>query len=160
MEAMLLERTLIEGKPALPIVGRLAAILEDELDKPASRDKFWNDARRGLGKLRRLNQRNIVCWPSGFRSRCRSWGLEDLVSKRANRSYRAGRWKDWIAVCVKFSKIDHGVRPSHPLGACALPALVSLTGNAQLSITAAAVQLVNRDQKRVCRPTLRKMLLH
>ena len=33
------------------IVGRLAGILEDELDSPASRDKFWHNARRKLGKL-------------------------------------------------------------------------------------------------------------
>jgi hypothetical protein len=59
LEAILCERTLIEGKPALRIVGRLAGILEDELDNPASRDQFWRDASRKLGKLRRLNQRDI-----------------------------------------------------------------------------------------------------
>ena len=48
----------IEGRPALRIIARLAGILEDELDNPASRDKFWCDARRKLGKLR-LNQRDI-----------------------------------------------------------------------------------------------------
>ena len=53
------ERTLIEGKPALRIIARLAAILEDEIDSPASRDKFWHDTRRKLGKLRRLDQRDI-----------------------------------------------------------------------------------------------------
>jgi len=55
----LCERTLIAGKPALRIIARLARILEDELDNPVSRDKFWCDARRKLGKLRRLNQRDI-----------------------------------------------------------------------------------------------------
>jgi hypothetical protein len=50
---------LIEGKPALRIIARLAKILEDELDNPASRDQFWCDACRKLGKLRRLNQRDI-----------------------------------------------------------------------------------------------------
>src|SRR6516164_3369878 len=59
LEAILCERTLIEGKPALRIIARLARILEDELDNPVSRDKFWCDARRKLGKLRRLNQRDI-----------------------------------------------------------------------------------------------------
>jgi hypothetical protein len=59
VESILLERTLIEGKPALRIIARLAKILEDELDNPASRDKFWHDARRKLGKLRRLDQRDI-----------------------------------------------------------------------------------------------------
>jgi hypothetical protein len=55
----LCERTLIEGKPGLRIIARLARILEDELDNPVSRDKFWCDARRKLGKLRRLNQHDI-----------------------------------------------------------------------------------------------------
>jgi len=59
LEATLCERRLIEGKPALRIVGRLAGILEDELDNPASRDQFWRDASRKLGKLRRLDQRDI-----------------------------------------------------------------------------------------------------
>jgi len=59
LEAILCERTLIEGKPALRIIARLAGILEDELDNPVSRDKFWCDAGRKLGKLRRLNQRDI-----------------------------------------------------------------------------------------------------
>ena len=49
----------IEGRPALRIIARLAGILEDELDNPTSRDKFWCDARRKLGKLRRLNQGDI-----------------------------------------------------------------------------------------------------
>ena len=59
VECILFERTLIEGKPALRFIARLAKILEDELDNPASRGKFWGDARRKLGKLRRLNQRDI-----------------------------------------------------------------------------------------------------
>ena len=59
LEAILCERTLIEGKPALRIVGRLARILEDELDDVAARDQFWRDARHKLGKLRRLDQRDI-----------------------------------------------------------------------------------------------------
>jgi len=58
LEAILCERRLIEGT-ALRIVGRLAGILEDELDNPASRDQFWRDASRKLGKLRRLDQRDI-----------------------------------------------------------------------------------------------------
>jgi hypothetical protein len=59
LEAILCERTLIEGKPALRIIARLASILEDEVDNPASRDKFWHDAGSKLGKLRRLDQRDI-----------------------------------------------------------------------------------------------------
>jgi hypothetical protein len=50
---------LIEGKPALRIIARLARILEEELENPASRDQFWRDASRKLGKLRRLDQRDI-----------------------------------------------------------------------------------------------------
>jgi len=59
LEAILCERTLIEGKPALRFIARLAKILENELDNPPSRDQFWRDASRKLGKLRRLNQRDI-----------------------------------------------------------------------------------------------------
>ena len=59
LEAILCERTLIEGKPALRIIARLARILEEELENPASCDQFWRDARRKLGKLRRLDQRDI-----------------------------------------------------------------------------------------------------
>ena len=54
------QRTLIEGKPALRFIARLAKILEKELDNPASRDQFWRDARRKLGKLRRLQPRDIA----------------------------------------------------------------------------------------------------
>jgi ATP-dependent DNA ligase len=35
--------------------------------------------------------------PDLFRAAC-SWGLEGLVSKRADRPYRAGRSKDWEKV--------------------------------------------------------------
>jgi hypothetical protein len=41
------------------IVGRLARILEDELDDVAARDQFWRDASRKLGKLRRLSATDI-----------------------------------------------------------------------------------------------------
>jgi hypothetical protein len=59
LEAILCERVLLEGRPQLRIVARLAGILEDEIDSPASGDQFWHDARRKLGKLRRLSQRDI-----------------------------------------------------------------------------------------------------
>jgi len=59
LEAILCERVLLEGCPELRIVGRLAGILEDEIDNPGSRDTFWHDARGKLGKLHRLSQRNI-----------------------------------------------------------------------------------------------------
>ena len=69
LEAILCERVLLEGRPQLSIVARLAGILEDEIDNPASRDTFWHDAQRKLGKLRRLNQRDI-------------WRIEILIAKR------------------------------------------------------------------------------
>jgi hypothetical protein len=59
LEAILCERVLLEGRPQLRIVRRLAGIFEDEIDDPASRDQFWYDARRKLGKLRRLSQSDI-----------------------------------------------------------------------------------------------------
>jgi hypothetical protein len=59
LEAIFSERVLLEGRPQLRIVRQLAAILEDQIDDPASRDKFWHDARRKLGKLSRLKQRDI-----------------------------------------------------------------------------------------------------
>jgi hypothetical protein len=59
IEAILLERVLLDGRPQLEIVGRLAAIDEDRTDEAAARDLFWRDARRTLGKLRRLSPRDI-----------------------------------------------------------------------------------------------------
>ena len=69
LEAILCERVLLEGRPQLRIVARLAGILEDEIDNPASRDLFWHDARRKLGKLRRLTQRDV-------------WAIEIMLAKR------------------------------------------------------------------------------
>jgi hypothetical protein len=69
LECILLERTLIEHRSALRIVARLAGILEDKVDNPASRDQFWHDARRKLGKLRRLSRSDI-------------WQIEALISAR------------------------------------------------------------------------------
>jgi hypothetical protein len=69
LEAILCERVLLEGRPQLRIVARLASILEDEIDNPASRDMFWHDARRKLGKLQRLSQSDI-------------WQIEALISAR------------------------------------------------------------------------------
>jgi hypothetical protein len=59
IEAILLERVLLDGRPQLEIVARLAAIDEDRTDEAAARDLFWRDARRKLGKLRRLSPRDI-----------------------------------------------------------------------------------------------------
>jgi hypothetical protein len=59
IEAILLERVLHDGRPQLEIVARLAAIDEGRTDEAAARDLFWRDARRNLGKLRRLSPRDI-----------------------------------------------------------------------------------------------------
>jgi|SRR6516165_2402316 hypothetical protein len=59
VEAILLERTLIEGRPQMRIVCRVAAINEDRTDEISERDYFWHQARRRLGKLQRLHQRDI-----------------------------------------------------------------------------------------------------
>jgi hypothetical protein len=69
LEAILCERVLLEGRPQLRIVARLAGILEDEIDNPASRNLFWHDARRKLGKFRRLTQRDV-------------WAIEIMLAKR------------------------------------------------------------------------------
>jgi hypothetical protein len=61
---------LLERKRALRIIGRLAAILEDEINTPASRDLFCHDGRRKLGKLRRLTQRDV-------------WAIEIMLAKRS-----------------------------------------------------------------------------
>jgi hypothetical protein len=73
LEPILCERVLLEGRPQLRIVARLAGILEDKIDNPASRDTFWHDARRKLGRLRRLDQRDI-------------WSIEIMLTKRIPRA--------------------------------------------------------------------------
>ena len=69
LECILCERVLLEGRPQLRIVGRLAGILEDEIDSVHARDLFWHQARKKLGKLRRLSQSDI-------------WQIEILISER------------------------------------------------------------------------------
>jgi hypothetical protein len=69
IEAILLERVLLDGRPQLEIVAPLATIDEDRTDEAAARDLFWRDARRKLGKLRRLSQRDI-------------WQIESLLAQR------------------------------------------------------------------------------
>jgi hypothetical protein len=69
IEAILLERVRLDGRPQLEIVARLAAIDEDRTDEAAARDLFWRDARRTLGKLRRLSPRDI-------------WQIEIMLAKR------------------------------------------------------------------------------
>lgn len=69
VQAILLERTLIEGRPQMPIVGRLARYIEDRQDEPAEREAFWSAAQRKLGKLSRLDQRD-------------RWQIETLLAAR------------------------------------------------------------------------------
>jgi hypothetical protein len=69
IEAILLKRVLLDGRPQFEIVARLAAIDEDRTDEAAARDLFWRDARRKLGKLRRLSPRDI-------------WQIEILLAQR------------------------------------------------------------------------------
>ena len=69
IEAILLERVLLDGRPQLEIVARLATIDEDRTDEAAARDLFWREARCKLGKLRRLSPRDI-------------WQVEIMLVKR------------------------------------------------------------------------------
>jgi hypothetical protein len=57
-DAILLERVLLEGRPALKIVFRVASVIEDRLNDTAVRDRFWSVARARLGKLHRLSPRD------------------------------------------------------------------------------------------------------
>ena len=57
-DAILLERVLLEGRPALKIIFRVASVIEDRLNDTAQRDRFWSVARARLGKLHRLSPRD------------------------------------------------------------------------------------------------------
>jgi hypothetical protein len=48
LEADLCERVLLEGYPQVRVGGRLAGILEDEIENPVHRGKFWHDAHAHL----------------------------------------------------------------------------------------------------------------
>jgi hypothetical protein len=52
--AILLERALLEGRPQLKIVCRVASVIEDRLNDFAKRDAF-GPSRARLGKLHRLS---------------------------------------------------------------------------------------------------------
>ena len=43
-DAILLERVLLEGRPALKIVCRVVSVIEERLSDPAERDRFWHVA--------------------------------------------------------------------------------------------------------------------
>src|SRR5215468_252985 len=57
-DAILLERVLVEGQPQLKIACRVASVVEDRLNDPAERDRFWRVARARLGKVHRLSGRD------------------------------------------------------------------------------------------------------
>jgi hypothetical protein len=57
-DAILLERVLLEGRPALKIVCRVASVIEERLNDPAERDRFWHVAGARLSKLNRLSPRD------------------------------------------------------------------------------------------------------
>jgi hypothetical protein len=68
-EAILWERVLLEGKPTLRIVCRIARVFEEQIDDASERDRFWHAARHRLGRLRRL-------------SPCDVWQIEGEIAKR------------------------------------------------------------------------------
>jgi hypothetical protein len=68
-EAVLCERVLLEGKPTLRIVCRIARVFEDRIDDASERDRFWHAARHRLGRLRRLSSRDV-------------WQIEGETAKR------------------------------------------------------------------------------
>jgi hypothetical protein len=62
LEAVLLERRLLNGKPAMQIVCALAAINEDEAHADGAieaREAFWHDAAARIGRLHRLTDRDL-----------------------------------------------------------------------------------------------------
>jgi hypothetical protein len=71
-EAVLCERVLLEGKPTLRIVCRIARVFEDQIDDPAERDRFWHAASHRLGRLRRLSARDV-------------WQIEGEIAKRVSK---------------------------------------------------------------------------
>jgi hypothetical protein len=52
-EAVLLECVWLLAKPQLKTVRRLASVIENRLEVPGERDRFWHTARVRLGKLHR-----------------------------------------------------------------------------------------------------------
>jgi len=62
LEAVLLERRIVDGKPSMQIICTLASINEDEAHADGAieaREKFWHDASARLGRLFRLSDRDI-----------------------------------------------------------------------------------------------------
>ena len=69
LECTLLERALVEGRPAFKFVRRLASIPEDETESVAETERFWSACAFRLGKLRRLTERD-------------RWHIESLIAQK------------------------------------------------------------------------------
>jgi hypothetical protein len=93
VEAILMERVLLEGRPQMRIVARLAGILEDKIDDLSARDQFWSAAQHKLGKMRRLNHRGI-------------WQIESLLAQRIPKAAPA-------KLATKVRPSAHSVRGPH-----------------------------------------------
>ena len=48
----------VEGRPTLKIICRVASVIEERLNDPAERDRFWHVAGARLSKLHRLSPRD------------------------------------------------------------------------------------------------------
>jgi hypothetical protein len=59
IEAVLTERALLDGRPAIKVVCRIATIDEDRVDDIGAADRFWHAARERLGRLHRLSGRDV-----------------------------------------------------------------------------------------------------
>jgi hypothetical protein len=59
LHAVLLQRVLVAGKPALKCVAKLASISENDTQDEIARDRFWSSARRRLGRMSRLRDRDL-----------------------------------------------------------------------------------------------------
>jgi hypothetical protein len=59
IEAVLLERKLLGDKPSMQIVCKLAVIDESKTGDISAADKFWADASARLGRMSRLNDRDL-----------------------------------------------------------------------------------------------------
>jgi hypothetical protein len=57
-ECVLMERVLLAGQPQVKVICKVASVIEDRIDDPGEADRFWDAARRRLGRLQRLTGRD------------------------------------------------------------------------------------------------------
>ena len=69
LDATLVERILVGGRPTLRVVCRLASINEDRCDHIAEREAFWRTARVRLSKLYQLSAYDIDAIEAQLRQR-------------------------------------------------------------------------------------------